>query len=440
LLAAVVGCSSVDERLPVDADIVVITVDTLRADHLSCHGHERRTSPRIDALAAEGVRFRHAISQAPWTLPAMATLHTGLYPSEHLAVRNDTSIHQDAGTLAEALRSAGYHTVGVISHYFVGSKYGFARGFVEFDESSIGEDDVTNSAEVTHRALQQVEAAPGDAPFFLWVHYFDPHYVYLRHPEIGFADDYSGPLRSVPLTLTALEELQEKPEVSQEDLQYIKDVYDEEIASTDHWIGELLDGVRGVRGARPTLIVLTADHGEYFLERGRFGHGLDIFEELVHVPLIIAGDDRLRGREVVETVEVRGVARTILNHVGIEAEGIGGDDLLAVALGHEEAPALTYTEGSQAWGKDKRKVGALLGDYKLIQNQDDTWYSLYRWRGDVSENPIRKQDQSAGEKVVREDLELAIRSFRERARTDGTGHVELTDEELERLRALGYVQ
>ena len=236
-----------------------------------------------------------------------------------------------------------------------------------------------------------------------------------------------------------MEELQKRG-VSQEDLQYITDVYDEEIASTDRWIGELLDGVRGFRGERPTLIVLTADHGEYFLERGRFGHDLDVFEELVHVPLIIAGDDRLRGREVAETVEVRGVARTILNYVGIDAEEIGGDDLLAVARGHDEAPALTYIEGSQAWGTDHRKVGVLLGEYKLIQNLDNDRYSLHRWRGDVSDSRIRAQHQSTSEKAVREDLEVAIRSFRARARVDGTGNVELTDEELERLRALGYVK
>ena len=135
------GCHRADPA----PDIVLITVDTLRADHLGSHGYSRNTSPAIDALGRDGIRFTQARSQAPWTLPSMASLHTSSYPAQHGAISARTALSPGARTIADVLREAGYHTIAVISHIFVGRKYGFARGFDIFDSSkTLGHGAVTS--------------------------------------------------------------------------------------------------------------------------------------------------------------------------------------------------------------------------------------------------------------------------------------------------------
>ena len=292
-LALLAGACA-DEAPAPPPNLVLITVDTLRADHLGAYGHERATSPNLDALADDGVRFDAPVAPSPWTLPSLTSIHTGLYPSEHGAVRKDTRLADETGTLAEALQGAGYRTIGLVANVLASEQYGLDRGFDHFDASPTWTEDPSGSSELlTHLArgaLDDVVAA-GDEPFFLWVHYFDPHSPYLAHPRFCFAD----PSWPAPLTnreLTALRtEIASLPNAANLPAgQHARDLYDEEVAHTDEWIGVLLEALEAIDSERVTVIAMTSDHGEAFYEHEAFGHGKWVYDELVRLPLILGGD------------------------------------------------------------------------------------------------------------------------------------------------------
>lgn len=419
---------------PIDRpNIVFITIDTLRADHLSCYGHERPTSPAIDGLAETGVLFEDALSQAPWTLPSMASLHTSLYPSEHGANKADRPMRQGLDTLAEVLRNEGYRTLGVVSHWFVSERFGFDQGFEHFDDGHVLGHEGLSSERLTRAALEATEQ-PSDRPTFLWVHYFDPHFTYVRHRRFDFAGRYRGRLGD----RLEVGELGEQAESLQsEDLDYIRDVYDEEIAHTDAWIGELLEGLRHrLDPERPTIFVLTADHGEYFLERGRFDHGGDVYRELVHVPLVIGGDlpEGLRGSRVQGAVETRSVTRTLASLAGANVEFFSGQDLLDPAFEHTPS----FVEGNYAFSEG-RQIAVVRDGWKLIRDLDDGFLELYDLRTDPSETVDRIDDTDGDLRMTLVELEAELGRFGESI-GEGGPQLELTEEELEHLRSLGYIK
>jgi arylsulfatase A-like enzyme len=247
------GCHEREPR-----SLLLITVDTLRPDRLGLGGHSRATSPNLDQLAAEGVHFERAFSQAGWTLPAVASILTGLPPSRHGAVAADRGLAPDVPTLATLLGGRGYDTRAYVSHLFLRARYGLAGGFAAYDDSvlAVGHPHrVATGVALTDRVLRDV--ATLEAPFFLWVHYFDPHFAYLAHREWPFGTS-------------------------------AEDRYDAEIAYVDHEIGRLLRALESRDLLVDALVVVTADHGEQFGEHGgRFHYGL--WNEIVGVPLIIRG-------------------------------------------------------------------------------------------------------------------------------------------------------
>lgn len=417
-------------------NLVLITVDTLRADHLEAYGYRRPTAPQTARLAASGVRFAAAVSQAPWTLPSMASLHSGLYPLQHGAFEAETALPEAAETLAERLQAVGYGTVAVVSHEFVAAKHGFGQGFDVFDESNVLGHDAVTSRDLTLTALSRLGEV--QEPFFLWVHYFDPHFTYVRHPDVGFADGYTGALPEQITSGRLIGEERRDTRMADYDLAYVEAVYDEEIAHTDTWIGRLWEGIDDRYGVDDTIAIITADHGEYFLERGRFFHGKDVYRELVNVPLVIAGavDEGLRGAVVPAAVETRSIPRTVMGMLGLTADGFGGVDLLRVARGDASIGAIA--EGSYAFGTDERTVGVQQGGFKLIHRLDDDGYELY----DLAADPHERNDlfaaYGAANDVVRPLMErLAELRALPRLEPQPVG---LTDEALERLRALGYIR
>lgn len=426
------GCG--DSPARTKPNIVLVTVDTLRADHLEVYGYDRRTAPNLARLASEGVRFSRAMAQAPWTLPSMASLHSSLYPTQHGAVEAKRALPDTAVTLAERLRESGYATVGVVSHQFVGSKHGFSQGFDFFDErNSLGHEGVSSRA-LTKTALEAVRDVP--EPFFLWVHYFDPHFTYVRHPEYAFADGYAGTL---PTRLTSERLFQGGgASIGPEDLDYIKAVYDEEIAFTDAEIGELWDALMERHGSDSSILVVTGDHGEYFLERGRFFHGRDVYGELIGVPLVIGGaiSNDLRGSVVRVPVATRSIPRTVMGLLGLSQEGFDGVDLLGVARGEGSEPV--FSEGSHAFGVDARKQAVIDGQWKLIHRLDDNGYELY----DLEDDPGEKRNRwgsRAGSEAPIERLQGLLDEFNDLPGLQPKP-VGLAPEAIRRLRALGYTE
>jgi arylsulfatase A-like enzyme len=434
-------------------DVLLITVDTFRADRTSLLGNPRDTTPELRHIAAAGMSFDHALSTASWTLPSLASIQTGRLPSVHGAVVAESKLPRGIGTLAQAFAAAGYQTRAAVAHSFAGSKYGFDRGFDRFDESQARGHDAVTSEPLTRIVLHFARSADPSRPIFLWVHYFDPHFSYVRHP--GFASwtraeaaADSSRTRHWPDLITAgtlqraLDDLQRRGEVFPPAwLAEVEETYDEELAYTDHWIGELCRGWRNGREGRDGVVAITGDHGEYFLDRGRFFHGRDVYAPLVHVPLVLGGDlaPRWRGKRRSEVVSLLDLGRTLLDLAGADSERFPGRDLLDPSPRDDPV----YTEGNYAWGEDDRKVGVVLDGLELIRHLDSSRLELY----DLERDPHESRDLWPGR------LDATPESLRERARrlrglaldyppeSDApleAETVELSESERARLRSLGY--
>ncbi len=259
------------------ASVVLITIDTLRADHLGCYGYFRNTSPFIDQLAADGLLFENAITPMSTTLPAHTSLMTSAYPARHGVLSNLNLYHQpvvtDKGfqTAAQMFREAGYLTAGFVSSPGLGEESGITAGFQVFDESGIRDAFTTTS-----RVIDWLDSVPA-RPFFLWVHYFDPHHPYDPPPDYR---DY----RSDERQLQFVTEAGIPPERRILAMRY-SNLYDGEIRYTDDHIGWLLSRLRELDLYRTSMIVLTSDHGEGLMEHGVREHGV-IYNEQLFVPLI----------------------------------------------------------------------------------------------------------------------------------------------------------
>ena len=327
VLVLLVMSSCSGEKKP--PNLVLISIDTLRPDHLGYNGATHPTSPRLDKLASEGVVFSNAVSVAGWTLPAMATIFTGHYPKDHGAVDFHWTLDSSLPTLATILRARGYDTYGFVSHIMLTPTYGMGDGFSTFDFSvlNVGHPhEVMTSQKLIEIARQGMRNLK--EPYFVWVHFFDPHFAYLEHPQYDFG----------------------KRDI---------DRYDGEIAYTDYYVDELLK----VTERKNTVIVFTSDHGEEFGEhQGQYHYTLH--GEVTRTPLVIKAPG-LAPRKDDRLVEQVDFLPTILNLLGVEAPtGLPGHDMLAA----DAAPRNAFMERDRPpqW----RQRAVILGNYKLIVVED----------------------------------------------------------------------
>lgn len=258
---------SADERIPNDLNLILITVDTLRPD-LGFMGYDLPTSPNLDALAKDSVVFDHAYSMASYTGKSLAPLLIGKYPSECARNGSHFTTYEKSNTfIAERLKNSGFQTFGAASHWYFNAWSGLSQGITEFDLSAKpgsgqGDTDASiTSPALTDAALRMLKKPENvSGRFFMWIHYFDPHAQYLPHED---APDFH------------------KPGVSES-----RAAYDAEVWFTDKHLGRLLDFVRSQDFAKRTAIVVTSDHGEAFNDHGMNWHGGELWESLVHVPLV----------------------------------------------------------------------------------------------------------------------------------------------------------
>ncbi len=413
-------------------------VDTLRRDRLGCYGGPRPTSPNLDRLAAESTRFARATSQAPWTTPSIAAILSSQYPTV-LGIHDDAcALRDDVLLLPEVVAARGFATGAVVSHSFCSSKWHFDQGFQSFDESNVKGHQAVTSAGVTDRALDFVREHV-DAPFFLWVHYFDPHFAYVAHPEWEFthAPDYAGPIES---GMKFKELLKLRRRMTPADVDQLLRLYDSEIAHTDREIGRLLDGVRALGLWDRSIVVFTADHGEEFLDHGGLGHTHTLYSELVHVPLIV----KLPGRPAaVDERPVGGVdvMPTILDALRIDLpDGLVGRSLLEAEPDGADLLRPIFSATETPLGE--KLAAVTMGPLKLVRDLNDGAQKLF----DAVADPNEKRDLAAGAAndpalapklaaMARAlDLWLAECAAKERA----APKVEMSEEERKRLEALGY--
>ena len=292
-----------DEARP---NIVLISVDTLRADHLGCYGYQRNTSPHIDQLAAEGALFENAISSTSWTLPAHSALFTGLADTVHGCLDIKQRLAESRSTLAERLKSAGYTTIAFFSGATMHPIFGLAQGFDEYQDCTSYADQSTElaadgqvpwdeavraaaRADVTsprvHHEVQRWLQGNQSRPFFMFIHMWDVHADYIppRPYDQMFDPDYDGPITG--------RDVRHNPAINAKmparDIEHLIALYDGEIAWTDAHIGKILADLDTLGLRDSTIVALLSDHGEEFFEHGGKGHRQTLFDEVIHIPLII---------------------------------------------------------------------------------------------------------------------------------------------------------
>jgi arylsulfatase A-like enzyme len=420
-------------------------MDTTRADHLSAYGYERPTSERLEQLAAEGVRFEVAYAPSATTGPSHASLFTSLHPVAHGVLKNGYPLAAGLATLAEQLTHAGFETGAVVSSYVLNAKFGYDRGFGDYD------DDVSRAAtpsgtrlwegqtvegkfygsadDTTRRALEWLEARErADRPFFLFVHYFDPHDPYL--PPQGYQPPFTPDSKTalkIPRTIF---------------------LYDTLLAFTDREIGRLLDGLARMGLDEDTVVIVTGDHGEGLMQRGHMFHGVHIYEEGVRVPLIARWPGHLpEGRVLDAPVDLLDVAPTLLELVG--AKGVGafsGRSLVPVlrgdAEGEPERPIFLYrrkyaggevAEGIHARGE---KHGVRVGRWKLIHGPEEGTLELF----DLESDPEERQNLAAREPERAAELGAMLDEWLLANQRGAQEPVTLSEEDRRRLEALGYIE
>jgi len=338
------------------SNVVLIIVDTLRADHLGCYGYQRQTTQCMDSLASAGVRFASLTAAEPWTLPSMATIFTGLLPLEHNARRRGDSYFGIAGeavTLAEYMAGAGYTTAAFFNVIFMNADFGFHQGFDQFDcFSTLGSENDRTARETVDIVLRWIDDEYRGDPLFLAVHFYDPHLTYT--PPDSFADlwrdsGYTGEFDSSwGQRETVVNVNRGIIGLDADDLYNLEALYDGEIAYTDSEIGRLLSELRRRGITDDALVIIVADHGEEFLDHDKMGHAHSLYQELLNVPMIISGRGFLPGSVCSLNVSQADILPTVLNWCGIQNsyQGFGSDLLSEVFPSERAVPAgMSMEEG-----------------------------------------------------------------------------------------------
>jgi arylsulfatase A-like enzyme/tetratricopeptide (TPR) repeat protein len=390
-------------------NLLLVTIDTLRADRVGAYGYALASTPTLDGIARRGVRFAKADSAVPLTGPSHSTILTGQYPPVH-GVRDNVVFTLDAKhpTLATLLKAEDYRTAAFVAAYPVAGSFGFARGFDRFEEGFhetpvAGQGAERPANEVADAALGWL-AQPASGPFFLWLHFYDPHAPY--RPPAPWAGRFPG-----------------RP-------------YDGEIAFTDGQLGRVLDGLRAAGHEEDTLVVVLSDHGESLGDHREATHAILVYESTLHVPWLMAGPGLVGGRVVDERVGTVDLLPTVLRLLDINPPaGLPGRDLGAAIRGERLSPEPLYAES--LFGRLNCRWSSLrawtVGDWKLVEGGRSELFNL-------AEDPAESRDLAATEPMrvrrMREALQAALRRMApggDRART-----VSISAEQEDKLRSLGY--
>ncbi|HEY8514695.1 MAG TPA: sulfatase [Candidatus Binatia bacterium] len=443
-------------RAPRQPNVLLVSIDSLRHDHLGCYGYERDTSPTIDTLAREGALFRQAIAPSSWTLPSHVTLLTAKPPEQHGVVRANTRLAAGTPTLARALHDAGYRTAAFVAAPFLRSLYGYADGFEVYDERLAAKGNLDSHRGVTSPTL--VEAVNGwirrwhdesaDRPFFVFLHMWDVHYDFDPPPpyDAMFDPGYRGSVNGRNFELGN----QVHRDMDPRDLQHVIALYDGEIRYTDEHLGRVLEELRELGVLDDTLVIVTSDHGEEFFEHGQKGHGKALYDETIRIPLVMRYPRGIAAGTVVdEQVRLMDVAPTILGFTGVAAPpGFGAGDVehrerdlrawLAPSTAQTELPELiAFSELSL---RGRPLYSARTPQLKTIAiGRQRVAHARYDLAADPGETRNLVGASPVPEGLAR--LEQAHAAWHAHWRDQAmlAKPVQLDEEHAGRLRALGYI-
>ncbi|HEY4595466.1 MAG TPA: sulfatase [Thermoanaerobaculia bacterium] len=422
------------QRFP---NVVILTIDTLRADHVSAYGYHRPTTPNIDRLLAGGVRFTEARTVEPLTNPALASMLTSLYPHEHGATRNGLRMRPGLPSVARALTRRGYESAAFVSNWPLKDRIsGLAEHFGRYDEVftrkrwlGLFKDEAT-AADLTDAALTWLaEAQKGRRPFLLWVHYVEPHAPYRLHEELA--------------QLLGLPRTRERSKL---------DRYDTEIAFADSHLGRLLAAFdRDPELKANTLFVFAADHGESLGEHGYWGHGRNLYEPTLRIPLGMAWAGKIRpGTTIDAPASSLDVAPTILGLAGLPIpssfEGLDWTPVLqngappprdrVLWFEAHKGAVLSSQEAANARRKGLLEVGVMVNGRKQILRLTEGGLSLF----DLAQDPRETRSLAADTQLARRLQEWMGTVQKELIASDRLAPAEVGSEDAAQLRALGYLQ
>ncbi len=347
--------------VPQHPNVLLILPDTLRADHLGCYGYHRQTSPNIDKFADECLFFEKAFSPSPWTKTAVGSILTSLYPHEHGAYKWADNLNNQSLTLTEIFRNKNYRTFSAQANGLITSRYGFHQGFQIYKEMT--NDLAENLTDEFVTWLNRNKRRP----FFAYLHFMDTHYPYKvpGHYTRTYASEGQSALNLDELKSQDIRLLTEMG-MAQNDKDHIVDLYDDSIVYFDIHFGRIIDALRANQILDKTIVILLADHGEEFWRHGSFGHGHTLYNELLHVPLLIRYTKILPAKKVPFPVQLIDLYPTILSLTRVDSDHeIKGKDLLPAILNDREAKRVIYFEGILHGGE---KRGVYKDGWKLIQN------------------------------------------------------------------------
>lgn len=433
--------------------IILITIDTLRADYLGCYGQKEVETPYMDRLSRKGALFEQAYSQVPQTTPSHTSIFTSLYPQNNGVLRNCFTLSDSYTTLAEVLKSYGFATGAFVSRPVLKARYGLNQGFDVYAhawrwDNNLAEklydlwdreDSLPFMDSVSKTALRWLEHNQGRKAF-LWVHWFHPHRPYEPPPPFGtlYTKDYKGPYECTEETLSKIHK--EKIALSPEDIDYFRGMYGGEVTYSDLQVGFLMEKMDKLNLWEDSLLILTADHGESLYDHEYFfGHSVLVYECTLRVPLIIVMPSKVPQGKRINSSFVRSIdiMPTLLSLAEIplgEGDGIDGRDFSSLLLGKvadshglQKVMSVTYASGME-------KVAIRNGRWKLHLNSGDSKVELY----DIEEDPEEKQNLASAmpEKIAElksQWLELTKQLKRPREQR-------LDKESLEILKSLGYIQ
>jgi arylsulfatase A-like enzyme/tetratricopeptide (TPR) repeat protein len=392
-------------------NVLLVTLDTTRADRLGCYGYKKAKTPNLDFLAAKGVRFLNAYCQVPLTTPSHCSILTGTYPVYHQVHNNGSySLSPQLLTLAEIFKERAFQTAAFVASFTVDSRFGLDQGFNIYDDKfaegqAFKTSNSERKAEKVFEPFSNWLAKNQIEPFFCWVHFYDPHIPY--DPPPPFNEEFAA------------------------------DLYDGEIAYMDFYIGKIIEALKKKNLLSRTLLILAGDHGEAFGEKVEIGHGIFLYEGTMKVPLIFYAENHLpRGEVIKSRVRLIDIMPSILDMLKMpinkEAQGVS---LLPYINGRKKEDLTSYLETyfpreNYGWSE---LVGLVDGDWKYIKAPKE---ELYHLKADPEEktNAASEEKKRAAEKRAKLEDFIARHSSGIKA-----AKRELTAEEREKLRSLGYV-
>jgi arylsulfatase A-like enzyme len=441
LLAALAapGCGRQEPARPLN--LLVILVDTLRADHLGYHGYDRDTSPTIDALAARSQVFLQHQSTASRTGPATASIFTGLFPQSHGVINPLTrfdakgTLAEDQTTLAELLAARGYACYGYTANINASDRFGFGQGFVEhlYVESS-------KASDLRRHALK-ILAGPHEQPFYLYLHYMEPHSSYAapaEYRELWVDPRYDGRVDGRHQQLNQI--VEGTFPLHERGAQHLRDLYDQEIRYTDDEIALILQALAEQGLAENTLVVFIADHGEEFLDHGSVLHGYTLYQEQLHVPFFVHDPRREEPRRIEVITRHTDVMPTLLALLGVDHDlPLQGESLVPLIDGEVatrgEVPVLA--EASLMAVKTVRQRSLRLGDWKLIEHLvPELPPELYH----LAEDPAEQRDLLAARPGQAQRLRVRLAEMLASLPVAEGAITTLSEDEVRKLRSLGYVK